>query len=250
MINKLIGVALAALLLSPGIQAQERRIAINRGPLPPLTVGIRSAQQEIFALYRQHTPDQDVNSIVKDIEQYLDSLPKNKSQSDVLLSKQFMPMRHFFLTTANNTTVAAGFLYKDAPYRFCTLGGDTANVLYLYAVKNGDSYNRAKTTERRVARKALDNCLLPTLKALDEFKPGSDIRYVALSMYYTCKDTREGADPNWGTVYFMTIVARMDVLQQYATGIITAKGLVSSSDLYLSSSETPEEVTKVNIPLD
>ena len=198
--------------------------------LPSLQTCIHTAQQNL----RLFTEGQanDVNSIVKDIEVTIDSMPKNKTTSDLLLSKHFAPLRHFFLTTNNKTSVAAEFLYTVTPYNFC-LYNDTALAMYIWAVKDGEPYNLGKMTDKRIVKLALTNCLLPSLAALDEFKEG-DIKYVALSVYYGCKDSREGA-PKTGTVpYCLTLVARLSDIQQYAAGLITDKGLLATAEVYLA----------------
>ena len=110
---------------------------------------------------------------------------------------------------------------------------DTALTLYIWAVKDGEQYNLNKTTEKRIAQLAMTNCLLPSLAALDEFK-GTDIKYVALSVYYGCKDTREGAPKVAAVPYCLTLVARLSDVQQYAAGLITDKGLLANAETFLS----------------
>ncbi len=201
--------------------------------LPNLQTCLHTAQHNL-RLFTESQPN-DVNSIVKEIELYIDSMPKNKTTADLLLSKNFAPLRHFFLTTTNKTSVAAEFLYTVAPYNFC-MYNDTALSLYLWAVKDGEPYNLGKMTDKRIVKLALTNCLLPSLAALDEFKEG-ELKYVALSVYYGCKDSREGA-PKTGTVpYCLTLVARLSDIQQYAAGLITDKGLLANAEVYLADEE-------------
>ncbi len=208
--------------------------------LPSLQTCLHTAQQNL-RLFTEGQPN-DVNSIVKEIELYIDSMPKNKTTADVLLSKNFAPLRHFFLKTTNKTTVAAEFLYTVAPYNFC-MYNDTALALNIWAVKDGDQYNLSKMTEKRIVKLALTNCLLPSLAALDEFKEG-ELKYVALSVYYGCKDSREGA-PKVATVpYCLTLVARLSDIQQYAAGLITDKGLLANAEVYLADEE---DIRKVNV---
>jgi len=214
-------------LLFTAAQAQEKKRAAEGGMLPNLQSCIHTAQQNL-QLYLQGQPN-DVNSIVKEIEVAIDST-KKRTYSDELRSKYFAPLRHFFLTTTNKTSVAAEFFYSIAPYSFC-MYNDTALTLYIWAVKDGEQYNLNKTTEKRIAQLAMTNCLLPSLAALDEFK-GTDIKYVALSVYYGCKDTREGAPKVAAVPYCLTLVARLSDVQQYAAGLITDKGLLANAEVY------------------
>lgn len=241
---------LTAVFIALQLHAQEKRTP-DRSQLPDIKTSIRTVQGDL-TLYVQnytnlHSQEHDVNSIILDIEKYIDSIPRNKTYSDVLLMKLFNPLRHFFLTTTNKTSVATSFLYSTTPYRFCNYN-DTATALHIFAVRDGYTYNLAKTTERKILRSSLENCLLPSLKALDEFKEG-DIKYIAMSVYYGCKDTRDGASPGQITPFCLTLIARISDLQQYATGMTTAKGLMASADLYISDDEGTAELrrTQVNI---
>ncbi len=235
--------------------AQDKRYAQFKSTpkleLTDINKSIRAVQGNL-SLYTKnvnnHSQEHDVNSIILDIEKYIDSMPKNRTQSDQLLMKQFNPLRHFFLTTTNKTTVATSFLYSGNPYQFCAYN-DTATVLYLYAVKDGDTYNLGKMTDKKVIKSALQNCLLPSLKALDEFKD-NEIKYVGLSIYYGCKDTREGAPSSVLVPYCLTMIARVSDLQQYAAGLITEKGLLTNADLYLSDEEDANLLRKVQINVE
>ncbi len=228
------------ILLCTAVQAQDKGNRPKVGgkpadaaPLPNLQTCVHTAQANLL-LFTQAQPN-DVNSIIKEIEVYIDSMPKNKSVADQQLAKHFTPLRHFFLTTANRTSVATQFFYTVAPYNFC-MYNDTALALNIWAVKNGDPYNLSKMTDKRIARLALTNCLLPSLAALDEFKNG-DIKYVALSVYFGAKDTREGA-PHMATVpYCLTLIARLSDIMQYADGLITDKGLLAVAEVYLADEE-------------
>ena len=246
----LLGIIMLAAFNNAGAQA-----FINIADrIPP--VKIKSAIAEVQAdvrLYSEnvvapHSKEHDVNSIILDIEKYIETAPKEKSVSDKLLMKQFDPLRHFFLTTSNKTTVAASFLSSGAPYRFCNYN-DTAVVLYLYAVKDGNIYNPAKTTEKKIMKTSLEQCLLPSLKALDQFKP-ADVAYVALSVYYGYKDTRDGAASGQVTPYCLTLLARLADVQQYAAGLITAKGLLSNGELYLSDADNAGYLSRVGVSVE
>lgn len=210
------------------------------------------ATQENTNLYKQNlasnSEEHDVNSIVKDIEQHLNTPAKTKSSEDPLLNRSFNAIRYFFLTTTNKTAVASSFLYPENPYHFC-LYNDTAVVLYFAALKDGGTYNLDKMTERKAMRSVLENCLLPALKATDSLVE-RDCKYVALSVYYGCKDTRQGAPKDPLTPYCLTLVARLDELQQYEAGVLTEKGLLTNSVLYLSDAEGSKELNKVTINLD
>ena len=153
-------------------------------------------------------------------------------------------MRHFFLTTSNRTSVAAEFLYRVAPFNFCRYK-DTALALNIWAVKDGEPYNLSKMTDKRIARLALTNCLLPSLAALDEFKD-NDIKYIALSVYYGAKDSREGAPHSNTAPYCLTLVARLSDIQQYTDGLITDKGLLAVADIYLADEESERQVKLEN----
>ncbi len=222
---KKLGLVVGCVLVMMGAYGQEKKHAAEGGMLPSLQSCMRTTQQNV-GLYTQGQAN-DVNTIIKDIEVRIDSMPKNKTTADLLLIKHFAPLRHFFLTTTNKTSVAAEFLYTGAPYSFC-MYNDTALTLYIWAVKDGDTYNLSKTTEKRIAQLATTNCLLPSLAALDEFKD-SEIKYVALSVYYGCKDTREGAPAGGIAPYCLTLVVRLSDVQQYAAGLITDKGLLEKS---------------------
>jgi len=192
--------------------------------------------------------EHDVNSIILDIEKYIDSMPKTRSYSDVLLMKEFNPLRHFFLTTTNKTAVATSFLYADKPYQFC-LYNDTAKALYTYAVNDGETYNLNKMTEKKAVKSALENCLLPSLKAFDEFKD-NEIKYAGLSVYYGCKDTREGAPKEPLAPYCLTLIARLTDVQQYAAGLITDKGLMANAEVYICGPDDSSMVRKIQINLE
>lgn len=233
------------------LHAQDKKATAakesRKNDLPPIMQSVTSARESLplfAANMSDHSQEHDVNSIILDIEKYIDSMPKNRTHSDQLLMKQFNPLRHFFLTTTNKTSVATSFLYSGTPYSFC-MYNDTALALYIGAIKDGESYDLSKKTETLVTKLALQNCLLPSLKALDELKE-TDIKYIGLSIYYGCKDTREGAPNIPATSYCLTLIARLADVQQYIAGIITSKGLLGASELYLSGADEQRKV-QVNI---
>jgi hypothetical protein len=233
------------------LPAQEKKPAAKKevvaNDLPDIKKMIAYVQENA-ALYVQnakdHSKEVDVNSIILDIEKYIDSTHKVRTYSDQLLIKYFNPLRHFFLTTTNKTTVATMFLYPSTPYHFCTYG-DTAVVLYVAAVKDGNTYNLNKMTENTAAKATLKNCLLPALKAMDEFT-GTEPKYIAISDYYGTRDIREGGK-NTLEANCLTLVARATELQQYAAGLITEKGLLANAELYLGSDDLPGELHRIHI---
>jgi hypothetical protein len=233
------------------VQAQTRQKGALPGQLPDLYKSILQTQgrAELFTQnLDNNSREKDVNFIVIEMEKLIDSIPRNKTQEQVLLIKHFDFLRNYFLTATNKTTVATGFLYDDAPYRFC-LYNDTALALYIKAVKNGDLYNLSKTTEKKISGLALENCLLPSLKPFTEFKD-NDIKYVALSVYFGCKDTRDGA-PNIPAVpYCLTMVARLADVQQFEAGLITAKGLLANAELYLGDTGDTAFLKKIQLNLE
>ncbi len=219
--------------------------------LPDIKTSISNAQANLALFTKNagnHSQEHDVNSIILEIEKYIDSMPRTRTAGDQLLMKQFNPMRHFFLTTTNKTTVATSFLYTGTPYTFCYYN-DTAVALHLYAIRDGDTYNLGKMTEKKVMRTAFSNCLLPSLKALDEFKD-NEIKYIGVSIYYGCKDSRDGAPAGVVVPYCLTLVARTSDLQQFAAGLITQKGLLAVADLYLSDEEDSNEIRKISLNVE
>ena len=143
---KKIGVLVVGAFLCTMAHAQDKKSLLLHEPrkadLPDIKQCIRTADGNV-SLFTQnvadHSQEVDVNTIILDIEKYIDSMPKAKTYADQLLMKQFAPLRHFFLTTSNKTAVAASFLSTGAPYRFCSYN-DTAAALYLGAVKDDDIY--------------------------------------------------------------------------------------------------------------
>lgn len=244
-----------AMVFAVSIMAQDKRSQQSKLTYKAAPPNLRSciiAVQGDLELYTlnaaDHSKEHDVNSIILDIEKYIDSMPKARSGADQLLIKQFNPIRHFFLTTTNKTTVATSFLYQNTPYQFCSYN-DTALALYVFAVKDGSAYNLGKMTEKKVMKSALENCLLPSLKAVDEFKD-TEIKYLAISIYYGCKDSREGATPGSLVPYCMTLVARLSDIQQYGLGMITAKGLLANAELYVSDIEDAVGLKPLSLKLD
>lgn len=217
--------------------------------LPSLGDRILQTQADIdlfTANLDNNSRERDVNTIIKDIQRYIDSTGAPKTRADVLLHKNYTPLRSYFLTTTNKTAIATNFLYSETPYAYTTFNNELA--LYLGAVKCGELYNLAKKTEKAVVRTVLNNCLLPSLKAFSEFKD-TDIKYIGLSVYYGARDSREGAIAPI-TPYCLTIVASLADVQEYAAGIITAKGLLAKADLYHSDAQSANVLNKVFIQVD
>ena len=104
-------------------------------------------------------------------------------------------------------------------------------------------------TENRVIKVAFTNCLLPALKALDEFK-ANEIKYVGLSIYYGCKDTREGAANLPVVPYCLTFVARMEDIQQYGAGLITIKGLLANAEVYINTGDSQNDFRRIQINME
>ena len=218
--------------------------------LPGLKKCILDVQENVVLFsqnYSDHSKETDVNTIILDIEKTIDSMHKTKTYAEQLLGKYFTELRHFFLTTTNKTSVAASFLYKDAPYHFCYYN-DTALTLYVAAIKNGETYNLSKTTEQRIMKKVLENCLLPSLQAM-ELKDNT-IKYVALSVYYGCKDTREGAPAMPVIPYCLTGVFPLADVQQYAAGLMTIKGMLQNAELYASDATSAGEIRRVQVQIE
>lgn len=238
------------------LNAQEKKAQPVRTPLitdlTDLNTSIRMVQGDLSLYVKNvvnpHSQEHDVNSIILDIEKYIDSMPRSRGAADQYLVKLFNPMRHFFLTTTNKTTVATSFLYSGTPYRFCNYN-DTAVALHFYAIKDGTTYNLGKMTEKKVVKTSFENCLMPALRAFDEFKEGA-VKYIALSIYFGCKDNREGAPTGQITPYCLTLVTSIANLQPYAAGLITTKGLIANAEIFLSSEEDANELTRIHLNLD
>lgn len=248
--HKLFFIVLCLLVATAGT-GQTKKLSQPKeidNALPELSRSIVTAQENMQLFtdnLESKSKEHDVNSIILDIEKYIDSLHGAKSRQDILLNRYFAPLRLYFLTVTNKTTVASFFLYPDVPYTFCRYN-DSALALHISALKNGNTYNLGKMTEKRIAATALETCLLPALKAFDEFKEG-DLKYIALSIYYGCKDSREGAATDPITPYCMTLVARLTDIQQYNAGLITTKGLAAVSEIYLSDADEPHQLRKTKI---
>lgn len=198
------------------------------------------------ANFNNNSKERDVNTIIKDMQRYMDSAGAPKNRADVLLHKNYTPLRSYFLTTTNKTAIATNFLYTETPYTYTVFNNELA--LYLGAIKCGELYNLAKKTEKAVVTTVLNNCLFPSLKALSEFKD-TDIKYIGVSVYYGARDSREGATAAIAP-YCLTIVAGLADVQEYAAGIMTAKGLLAKADLYHSDSHSRGVLNKVYIQVD
>ncbi len=252
---KMFLIIMAAVFASVSLSAQGKKAGIAKAPvsstLPDLSMCILQGQEHVSLFVRNldsNAKEKDVNSIIVDFQKYIDSLPPNRSQADALLAKHFAALRMFFLTTTNKTTVATSFLSEGPPFRFCTYS-DTASVLYLGAVKDGELYNLSKMTEEKVVNSVLMNCLLPSVKALDEFR-NNEVKYVALSTYYGCRDIREGAPASPVAPFCLTIVASLADIQQYNSGSFTAKGLLEHATLYLSGAGDYLNLRKIQADLE
>ncbi len=252
---KTLFLVIVAALSFASLSAQDKNGSTGKplidNTLPGMDKCILQAQGNVLLFIQNldsNSEEQNVNHIIIDFQQYIDSLPANKSRADVLLVKHFAPLRMFFLTTTNKTTVATSFLAPGPPFRFC-LYNDTASALFLGAVKNGEIYNLAKMTEGRILKAALMNCLLPSLKALDEFK-NNEVKYVGLSIYYGAKDSRDGAPTSPVTPFCLTLVASLADIQQYNAGIITAKGLLANATLYLSGVDDAAGLRRISVNFD
>lgn len=232
-------------------QAKQKGAPARPAPLADLYKAIVSVQQDARLFVRNlsdNSTEKDVNFIVVEMEQVIDSLPRTKTPEQNLLIKHFQFLRSFFLSTNNKTAVAASFLYNNAPYNFCSYH-DTSTVLYLHAIKDADIYNLAKTTEKKITRIALEYCLLPSLRPFADFKD-IGIRFVALSVYVGCKDTRDGAPGVAVVPYCLTLVAPIADAQQYGAGILTAKGLLANAELYLSGPDDAGSLTRIQLNID
>lgn len=242
--KKMLSIIICSLCVAVAVAQPKKTATVreNDNALPEIHSSIIAVQDQMplfTANLGNNSKEHDVNSIIMDIEKYIDSLHGFKSRSDFLLNKYFAPLRLYYLTVANKTTVATSFLYDSTPYTFCRY--DSGLTLHIAAIKDGDIYNLGKMTERRAAKTALETCMLPALKALDEFKEG-EIRYIALSIYYGCKDPREGAAAEPITPYCMTLLAKLTDIQQYNAGLITDKGLLANSTVYLSNKDSTHEL--------
>lgn len=253
--KKLIIIALAFIYHLP-VDAQSQKTnktttttANANVALPDLYDWILDVQSNaglFLANMDNNSKQRDVNNIIKDMQRYMDSTGAPKTRADVLLHKNYTPLRSYFLTTTNKTAVATNFLYADAPYSYATYKNELS--LYIGAIKCGELYNLGRKTERTVIKTALNNCLLPSLKAMEEFKD-TDVKHIGLSVYYGARDSREGASMSI-MPYCLTLVAPLEDIQQYAVGNMTAKGLLEKGELYLSNGENYNMLTRIYIQVD
>lgn len=235
--------------------AQEKKAAAKtdtKSNLADIRTHIRTTQNNA-ALYtknlKDHSEEIDVLTIINVAEKYLDSTARSKEQADALLRKHFMGLRNFFLTVNNKTSVSASFLYTDAPYHFCTYN-DTATALYIAALKDGDTYSAREMTEKKIASAVFQDCVLPSLRSLNEFKD-NDLKYFGISIYYGCKDNREtapGAPPI--RAYCLSFVARFADIRNYTDGRITAEDLTDRAEIYIANEELPNDFRRIKVVID
>ncbi|GAA4460115.1 hypothetical protein GCM10023093_02240 [Nemorincola caseinilytica] len=257
--KKLIVIALALIGYLP-LSAQTKKKPTNAKPakqvtetpvntsLPAMNDVILRTQANVDLLTANmgnNAHERDVNTIIKDIQRYLDSAQGPRTRADVLLTKNYTPLRSFYLTTTNKTTVATAFLYADAPYTYAMHNDGLA--LHIGAVKSGETYDLGMKTEKGIIRTALLNCLLPSLNAFSEFRD-TDIKYVGLSIYYGCSDSRE--EGKKVTPYTLTLVAPLADVIQYAAGDMTAKNLLASSELYQADAMNRAILNRVYIDIN
>jgi hypothetical protein len=252
---KIIYLIAAAVLAHMSLNAQNKSSGDPKtstvSMLPDLEKCILKGQEKVLLFVKNldsNAEEKDVNSIVVVFQKYIDSLPADRSKADAMLAKHYAALRMFFLTTTNKTTVATSFIADGAPFRFCSYN-DTATALYVGAIKDGELYDLGKMTEIAIVKSALTNCLLPAMKALDEFR-NNEVQYVGLSIYYGCRDARDGAPVNGVTPFCLTLTARLSDIQQYNSGIVTAKGLLEQASLYLSSTGDYGSLRKIRVDMD
>ena len=197
------------------------------------------------ANFGNNTHERDVNTIIKSVQQYIETNPAAKTRADVLLTKNYTPLRSFYLTTTNKTTVAASFLYADAPYSYAMHNG--ALALHIGAVKAGEMYDLGRKTEKGVITTALTTCLFPSLKAFSEFRD-TDIRYVGLSVYYGTTDSREEGKPL--VPHTLTFIAALEDVIKYSAGDINDKELLAAGELYHADPESVAALNKVYLDLN
>ncbi len=187
--------ALITICISAPAWAQEKKETKAEPPKTPLAdirTYMRTVQQNVTLYlqnYKDHSKETDVLFIINATSKYIDSMQRSKEPADVLLRKHYPAMRNFFLTASNKTSISTSFLYADEPFHFCTYN-DSATALYIAALKGGIPYSAKDKTEKQVASTAFEDCILPSMKALGEFKEDAP-KYFGLSVYYGCKDNKE-----------------------------------------------------------
>lgn len=245
---------LVSILLSAITNAQDKRVLATRDlpKLDSLRKCIREVQQNV-PLYisnsKDHALEIDVMTIINSTQRYLDTTAKSRESSDVLLRKHYMPLRNFFLTASNKTTISTSFLAQGSPFRFC-LYNDTAVALYIAALKDGDTYSEKNMTEKKIASVVFEDCVLPPLKALQEFKD-AELKYFAMSVYYGCKDFKI-TEPGTPSIkpYCLTFVARFADVGRYNDGYITAEELLEGAEVYISNDNSMSDFRKIQLKLE
>jgi hypothetical protein len=248
--------ALLCLCLSLSVFSQEKKSSTKTEAVKNNLASIRKCiqtEQGNLGLFVQnlkdHSKETDVLFIVNTAEQYLDSTAKSREYNDVLLRKHFVGMRNFFLTVSNKTTIATSFLYPDAPYHFC-MYNDTALGLYISAMKDGDVYSAKDMSEKKIASKVFEDCVLPALKALNEFKD-NELKYFGLSVYYGCKDIKQIApDASGVKPYCLTFVARFPDVKKYIEGYMTADDMVDNAEVYISNDDSINDLRRIRVNIE
>ena len=238
------------------LHAQEKKAPSKIEPPKNNLAGMRKciqAEQGSVELYVQnlkdHSKENDVLFIINTAEHYLDSTAKSREYADILLRKHFVGLRNFFLTVTNKTTISTSFLYNDVPYHFC-MYNDTALGLYISAMKDGDTYSAKDMTEKKIASKVFEDCVLPALKALNEFQD-NELKYFGLSVYYGCKDTKQ-TTPNAPAVkpYCLTFIARFPDVKKYIEGYMTADDLVDNAEVYISNDDSINDFRRIRVNIE
>lgn len=258
--KKLIVIALALINCLP-VDAQTKKVgrakpvSVKPAAEIPVNATLPAMQDVILqtqanvglftANYSNNSQERDVNTIIKDIQRHLDSAGGPRSRADVLLTKNYTPLRSFYLTTTNKTTVATAFLFAEKPYSYAM--HNDALALHVGAVKSGEIYDLGMKTEKGVIRTALLNCLLPSLRAFSEFRD-TDIKFVGLSVYYGCSDSREEGKSI--APYTLTLVASLADVIEYASDNMTARDLLAKGELYQANATNHNLLNRVYIDIN
>jgi len=251
---KTLSLIILTLALITTVHAQEKKTKAEppKNNLDGMRKCIRDGQGQVELFVenlKDHSKENDVMSIINTAEHYLDSMSKSREYADMLLSRQFMGLRNFFLTVTNKTTISTSFLYPDVPYHFC-MYNDTALGLYISAMKDGDTYSFKNMTEKQIASTVFGDCVLPSLKALSEFK-GNELKYFALSVYFGCKDTKEKTPgPQTVKPYCLTFVARFPDVKKYIEGYMTADDLVDNAEVYISNDDSMNDFRRIRVNIE
>jgi len=252
--KKLIWIVIAICCTVP-VSAQEKKDARTEPTKMTLTdirTYMRAVQQNVTLYiqnYKDHSRENDVLYIINTTSKYIDSMQRSKETGDVLLRKHYPAIRNFFLKVTNKTSVSASFLYADEPFHFCTYS-DSTTALYIAALKGGITYSAKDMTEKKMASTAFEDCILPSLKALGEFKEDAP-RYFGFSIYYGSKDNKETTTGQQAIrAWCLTFVARFEDIRKYLDGYLTADDLVENAEVYLSGEEAPEDFRRIKITIE